>query len=199
MFFRDGSDKRGSNVRVVPLLPLRDIIVFPHMVVPLFVGREKSRNALEEAISQDKGIFLSAQKKAKTNDPAPDDLFTVGTLGTIVQLLRLPDKTLKVSFTPALGTEHVLVRTLEPESGIKIETGDYLLTDRGYYIGVMTSDTECYVVPSALPDRTRRTMIPVTKPVNEVYYKAFAEGLIKVRQMIKGDQGRAAVAPGKSG
>src|SRR5947207_10021740 len=93
-------DKRGP--RRVPLLPLRDIVVFPHMVVPLFVGREKSISALEEAMTKNgaaagsKEIFLSAQRKAKTNEPTPDDIFAVGTLGTIIQLLRLPDGTVKV-------------------------------------------------------------------------------------------------------
>ena len=91
-------EKRGP--RRVPLLPLRDIIVFPHMVVPLFVGREKSISALEEAMGKgaagEKEIFLSAQRKAKTNEPIPEDIFTVGTIGTIIQLLRLPDGTVKV-------------------------------------------------------------------------------------------------------
>ncbi len=98
MFFRndDKKDPADKKTRSVPLLPLRDIIVFPHMVVPLFVGREKSINALEEAMSHDKEILLAAQKKAKTNEPLPDDIFTVGTLGTIIQLLRLPDGTVKV-------------------------------------------------------------------------------------------------------
>ncbi len=86
----------GTSSGCFPLLPLRDIIVFPHMVVPLFVGREKSISALEEAMSQDKEILLAAQKKAKTNDPSPDDIFEVGTIGTIIQLLRLPDGTVKV-------------------------------------------------------------------------------------------------------
>ncbi|HET6280095.1 MAG TPA: LON peptidase substrate-binding domain-containing protein, partial [Polyangia bacterium] len=82
----------------MPLLPLRDIVVFPHMVVPLFVGREKSISALEEAMGKGgyKEIFLSAQRKAKTNEPVPEDIFTVGTVGTIIQLLRLPDGTVKV-------------------------------------------------------------------------------------------------------
>jgi len=80
----------------VPLLPLRDIIVFPHMVVPLFVGRQKSIRALEEAMNKQKYILLAAQKDAKTNDPAEDDIYRVGTLGTVVQLLRLPDGTVKV-------------------------------------------------------------------------------------------------------
>src|SRR6185503_15635949 len=90
--------KRGP--RRVPLLPLRDIVVFPHMVVPLFVGREKSISALEEAMGKGaasgKEIFLSAQRKAKTNEPIPEDIFTIGTVGTIIQMLRLPDGTVKV-------------------------------------------------------------------------------------------------------
>lgn len=80
----------------VPLLPLRDIVIFPHMVVPLFVGRERSINALEEAMNTEKDILLVAQVNAKTNDPRPDDIYKIGTLGTIIQLLRLPDGTVKV-------------------------------------------------------------------------------------------------------
>src|SRR3954447_4974264 len=95
----DGRDGHPSLlVRTVPLLPLRDIVVFPHMVVPLFVGRERSISALEQATSQDghKEVLLSAQRKAKTNDPVPEDIFAVGTVATIIQLLRLPDGTVKV-------------------------------------------------------------------------------------------------------
>ena len=92
----EGGISRGRETRIVPLLPLRDIIVFPHMVVPLFVGREKSINALEDARAGEKEILLSAQQRAKTNDPKPDDIFEVGTLGAIIQLLRLPDGTVKV-------------------------------------------------------------------------------------------------------
>src|SRR5688572_7581874 len=95
MFFKN-DPKGGSSVRTVPLLPLRDIIVFPHMVVPLFVGREKSIAALEEAMAADKELLLAAQKKAKTNDPKDVDIFRVGTIGHIIQLLRLPDGTVKV-------------------------------------------------------------------------------------------------------
>jgi len=81
---------------LVPLLPLRDIVVFPHMVVPLFVGREKSIAALEEAMNKEKDILLSAQINPKTNDPKPEDIFKIGTLASIIQLLRLPDGTVKV-------------------------------------------------------------------------------------------------------
>lgn len=80
----------------LPLLPLRDLIVFPHMMMPLFVGREKSINALEEAMNSRTDIVLAAQKDAKTNNPEPGDIYSVGTRGTIIQLLRLPDGTVKV-------------------------------------------------------------------------------------------------------
>lgn len=86
----------SENKKQVPTLPLRDIIIFPHMVVPLFVGREKSINALDEAMNNEKDILLVAQINAKTNDPKPDDIYKIGCLGTIVQLLRLPDGTVKV-------------------------------------------------------------------------------------------------------
>ncbi len=82
--------------RKIPLLPLRELIVFPHEVVPLFVGREKSINALEEAMADDRHILLCAQKKAKVNDPKPEGIHSYGTIGTIIQLLRLPDGTVKV-------------------------------------------------------------------------------------------------------
>src|SRR3954447_2773179 len=100
MFFNRNDNNPSTPMqptgKVLPLLPLRDIIVFPHMVVPLFVGREKSISALEEAMNNDKEILLAAQKLAKTNDPAPEDIFAMGTVGTIIQLLRLPDGTVKV-------------------------------------------------------------------------------------------------------
>jgi ATP-dependent Lon protease len=97
MFFKnDPNEKGGVPRRPLPALPLRDIIVFPHMVSQLFVGRERSIAALDEAMAQGKEIFLAAQKSAKTNDPGPDDIYAVGTIGVIVQLLRLADGTVKV-------------------------------------------------------------------------------------------------------
>ena len=102
MLFRNTPQSKGSGAgkdpaaRSVPLLPLRDIIVFPHMVVPLFVGRQKSIAALEAAMEADQSILLAAQRDAKTNEPAEDDIHRVGTVGTVVQLLRLPDGTVKV-------------------------------------------------------------------------------------------------------
>ncbi|HWP23966.1 MAG TPA: endopeptidase La [Candidatus Binatia bacterium] len=92
---KDDKDQPSGSSRV-PLLPLRDIIVFPHMVVPLFVGRQRSIKALEEATQKQSMIFLSSQKDAKTNDPNEDDIYRIGTLGTVVQMLKLPDGTVKV-------------------------------------------------------------------------------------------------------
>ncbi len=88
-------DKKSGTVKV-PLLPLRDVIIFPHMVVPLFVGREKSINALEECVNKKIDLFLVAQRQATTVSPGEEDIFEVGTLGTILQILRLPDNTVKV-------------------------------------------------------------------------------------------------------
>ena len=83
-------------METIPLLPLRDVVIFPYMVAPLFVGREKSIRALEEAMKKSKEIFLVAQRDAKTNDPQETDIYDIGTIGTIVQMLRLPDGTVKV-------------------------------------------------------------------------------------------------------
>ncbi len=139
MFFKNEDGKMtaqspGSKRRIVPLLPLRDIIVFPHMVSQLFVGRERSISALDAAMTRDKDIFLAAQKNAKTNEPSPEDIFQVGTLGTVMQLLRLPDGTVKVLVEGkrrarikrfAQTDEHFLVEVEEvPEvtaKGVEIE------------------------------------------------------------------------------
>jgi len=109
-----GKDKRGPKSKIVPLLPLRDIIMFPHMVVPLFVGREKSIAAIEQAMQGDREILLSAQKKAKTNEPTPDDIFKVGTLGTIMNILRLPDGTIKVLVE---GKQRAKIKRFVPNEG----------------------------------------------------------------------------------
>jgi ATP-dependent Lon protease len=85
-----------TAVMEMPLLPLRDVVVFPHMIVPLFVGREKSIAALESAMKEEKGIFMVAQKNAQKDDPDEEDIYQVGTVGIIIQLLRLPDGTVKV-------------------------------------------------------------------------------------------------------
>src|SRR6266702_4141893 len=85
-----------ARATLYPVLPLRDIVVFPHMIVPLFVGREKSVRALEDVMKEDKQILLVTQKNAAQDDPTTADIYSVGTVGTVLQLLKLPDGTVKV-------------------------------------------------------------------------------------------------------
>ena len=84
------------SIQSYPVLPLRDIVVFPHMIVPLFVGREKSVRALEEVMQDDKQILLSSQKDPTADDPDADGIFRTGVLANVLQLLKLPDGTVKV-------------------------------------------------------------------------------------------------------
>lgn len=92
-FFKN--DDSQTTKAILPLLPLRDIVVFPHMVAPLFVGRSKSVNALSEAMNHNKNVFLSTQRKAKVDNPTERDISTIGTIASVLQLLRLPDGTVK--------------------------------------------------------------------------------------------------------
>src|ERR1700722_19380437 len=85
-----------ATINTLPVLPLRDIVVFPHMVVPLFVGRERSVRALEEVMKTDKQILLVTQKDRDQDDPTPEDIFEVGVLAVVLQLIKLPDGTVKV-------------------------------------------------------------------------------------------------------
>ena len=87
--------KLKNNQIIIPLLPLRDIVVFPGMITPLFVGRSKSIAALEEVMTKDKKIFLVTQKDAETDDPTPNNIYTTGCIGKVIQLLKLPDGTIK--------------------------------------------------------------------------------------------------------
>ncbi|MBL1235374.1 MAG: endopeptidase La [Rhodobiaceae bacterium] len=92
----DDGTKKTISAGPLPVLPLRDIVVFPHMIVPLFVGREKSVRALEEVMQDDKQILLVAQKNASDDDPSADEIYELGTVGQVLQLLKLPDGTVKV-------------------------------------------------------------------------------------------------------
>jgi ATP-dependent Lon protease len=85
-----------AEILTLPLLPLRDVVVFPHMVIPLFVGRAKSIHALEIAMESGKNILLAAQKTASEDDPSPEDLYRIGSVATVLQMLKLPDGTVKV-------------------------------------------------------------------------------------------------------
>jgi ATP-dependent Lon protease len=96
MFNNEENGDRSAVTLGIPLLPLRDVVVFPHMIVPLFVGRERSIAALESAMKDEKEIFMVAQKSAHKDDPGEDEIYRIGTIGIIIQLLRLPDGTVKV-------------------------------------------------------------------------------------------------------
>lgn len=92
----DQNEAADTGANILPLLPLRDVVVYPHMVIPLFVGREKSIEALEQAMAADKQVLLVAQKNASDDEPNKDDLYDIGTVSSILQLLKLPDGTVKV-------------------------------------------------------------------------------------------------------
>ena len=93
---KDKISEVSEQLRTIPVLPLRDVVVYPHMVIPLFVGRDKSIKALEAAMEESKEILLVAQKSASEDDPTEEDIYRIGTLSTILQLLKLPDGTVKV-------------------------------------------------------------------------------------------------------
>ena len=133
----------------LPLLPLRDLIIFPHMMMPLFVGREKSINALEEAMSKQTDIVLAAQRDAKTNNPEPRDVYDVGTVGTIIQLLRLPD-----------GTVKVLV-----EGKRRVRIKEFTQTDNFFVVGVED-------IPEVVMNETEaRALVRSIKSTFETYVK----------------------------
>ncbi|HXS28391.1 MAG TPA: endopeptidase La [Steroidobacteraceae bacterium] len=116
------SDPAPTNPKIaaasVPVLPLRDVVVYPHMVIPLFVGREKSIQALDVAMRADKRIMLIAQKQADVDDPKVDDLYRIGTVATILQLLKLPD-----------GTVKVLVEGVDRARIDRLQTGEHYSAD----------------------------------------------------------------------
>src|SRR5438445_2370910 len=103
----------AAEGQLAAVLPLRDIVVFPHMIVPLFVGREKSVRALEEVMSEEKQILLLTQKNAGEDDPSPDGLYRLGTLATVLQLLKLPDQTVRVLVE---GKSRARVKTFSPRT-----------------------------------------------------------------------------------
>ena len=112
-----------ARLSQIPVLPLRDMVVYPHGVHPLFVGTESSILALDAAMSNDKQILLVAKREAEAENPTADDLFDVGTVATILQLLKLPDSTVKVLVE---GGQRARILTLESED--KTSWGTFLLT-----------------------------------------------------------------------
>jgi len=111
-----------------PVLPLRDIVVFPHMIVPLFVGRDKSVSALESAMAADKSIFLVAQLDPAEDDPDRDALYDLGVVATVLQLLKLPDGTVRVLVE---GRERGMLHALRPEGGHLVADVSQVAAPRG--------------------------------------------------------------------
>lgn len=137
-----------NNIKL-PLLPLRDLIIFPHMMMPLFVGREKSINALEEAMTKQTDIVLAAQRDPKANAPQPEEIYRIGTLGTIIQLLRLPDGTVKV--------------LVEGKRRVKIK--NFIQTE-GHFV------VECEEMPEQVDNITEaRALVRSVKSTFETYVK----------------------------
>ncbi len=123
-------NKEIGKITVMPLLPLRDVVVFPHMIVPLFVGREKSIAALESAMKYEKSIFMVAQKNAQKDEPTESDIYRVGTIGIIIQLLRLPDGTVKVLVE---GKERGLIKEFNTgEDFFSVEVEEVVEDDESY-------------------------------------------------------------------
>ncbi|MFQ3230107.1 MAG: ATP-dependent Lon protease, partial [Reinekea sp.] len=132
-------DVQLSDTTELPLLPLRDVVVYPHMVIPLFVGRQKSIEALQVAMDTDKKILLVAQKNAKDDDPLNADLYEIGTLATVLQLLRLPDGTVKV--------------LVEGQHRVSISNID----DNGAYLSAKADSIET----NALSDREQESLVRI--------------------------------------
>jgi ATP-dependent Lon protease len=158
-----------TDLPIFPVLPLRDIVVFPHMVVPLFVGREKSINALEHVMQQEKRILLLTQKDASTDSPNPEDIFPQGCVAKVLQLLKLPD-----------GTVRVLVEGLQRASA---ET----LKDTGHYL-----EAEANIITETLDKDETKALVNQIREAFETYgklNKKVAEEVVSSVEAIK--------APGK--
>ena len=166
MFFNNEGGK--GEVQTLPLLPLRDVVIFPYMVAPLFVGREKSIRALEEAMKNNKEIFLVAQKDAKTNDPKEKDIYDIGTIGTIVQMLRLPDGTVKVLVE---GKNRACVRNYLPNKSyfmVEVENipeGDKIGVETEALIRTLITAFENYVkLNKKIPSEVLVTVSSIEEP-----------------------------------
>jgi len=150
------------------MLPLRDVVVFPHMVLPLFVGREKSINALEEAVQSGKQIFLAAQHDAADDDPAPENIFGIGTVANILQLLKLPDGTVKVLVE---GVSRAgIVNYVETEESFVVDAapigeGDFDEREGEVLMRTVTSEFEQYVkLNSKIPPEVLTSLSGIEDP-----------------------------------
>ncbi|MGB2099457.1 MAG: LON peptidase substrate-binding domain-containing protein, partial [Candidatus Puniceispirillaceae bacterium] len=161
-----------SSVTALPVLPLRDIVVFPQMIVPLFVGREKSIKALEAVMAEDKQIILVTQTEASIEDPDGDGLYTTGTVGSILQLLKLPD-----------GAVKVLV-----EGGERLRLRLDTLTDKDGYLFVEATPAEQTGVRGADTAALSRATVQQFEQYIKLNKKIASEVLSAVEQVDEGDK-----------
>src|SRR6184192_4454885 len=130
----------STELTTFPLLPLRDVVVFPHMVIPLFVGRPKSIKALDMAMEAGKHILLAAQRSAAKDEPSADDLYDIGSVATVLQMLKLPDGTVKVLVE---GTHRARIVRVE-------ERAEYLSANATMLTGVEAGSNEIEAMRRAL-------------------------------------------------
>jgi ATP-dependent Lon protease len=193
--------------KILPLLPLRDIVVFPHMVVPLFIGRDKSIAALEAALSHERLIFLAAQRDAGTNEPGEEDIFRIGTVAHIVQILKLPDGTVKVlvdgrfrarllHFLPGFGGAHTeaLVRNVIAsfENYAKLSKkipSEVLMQVTSLNDPAKLADTVVAHLPVKLTDKQEILELPTPKDQMEKLLPLL-EGEIEILEIEKKIRGR---------
>ncbi|HBO24237.1 endopeptidase La [Providencia sp.] len=167
--------ERSERIEI-PVLPLRDVVVYPHMVIPLFVGREKSIHSLEAAMDHDKQVMLVAQKEASTDEPGVNDLFAVGTVASVIQMLKLPDGTVKVLVE---GLRRARITSLT-------DNGEYFLAQAEYLAQEITEHTEAVYDETAASNESKTASL-VDEKEQEVLYRTIVsqfESYIKLNKKI---------------
>src|SRR4030066_262356 len=175
--------------RILPLLPLRDIGVFPHMVVPLFIGRDRSIAALDASLAQDRLIFLAAQKDAATNEPGEEDIFRIGTVAHIVQILKLPDGTVKVLVAgrfraklPDTVAAHLPIKLLDKQAVLELPTARDQLEK---LLALLEGEIEILEIEKKIRGRVKKQM---ERTQREFYLNEQMRAIQK--ELGPGDEGR---------
>ncbi len=166
--------ERSERIEI-PVLPLRDVVVYPHMVIPLFVGREKSIHSLEAAMDHDKQVMLVAQKEASTDEPGVNDLFAVGTVASVIQMLKLPDGTVKVLVE---GLKRARITSLT-------DNGEYFLAQAEYLAPEQDTQAENVVYDETTAGSQSSSVLDEKE--NEVLYRTIVsqfESYIKLNKKI---------------
>ncbi|WP_353166124.1 endopeptidase La [Providencia sp.] len=165
--------ERSERIEI-PVLPLRDVVVYPHMVIPLFVGREKSIHSLEAAMDHDKQVMLVAQKEASTDEPGVNDLFAVGTVASVIQMLKLPDGTVKVLVE---GLRRARITSLTDNGEYFLAQAEYLASAQDKHAEGAVYDETTAGTPASILDEKE----------NEVLYRTIVsqfESYIKLNKKI---------------